>query len=282
MSNRTRKAELAEFARTERAPIPSTLTGNFRRHETFHSSFLENTRDLLVYLPPGYEENVERRYPVFYLHDGQNLFDPATAFIPGQDWRVDETAEHLIRAGEIEPLIMVGIYNTGEHRMKEYTPSLDPAHPQSGKADLYGRFLVEELKPFIDSHYRTLTGGEHTGLGGSSLGGLVSLYLALRFPGEFQRVGAMSPSVWWHRRMILRHVERLPEKPPLRIWLDIGADEGSQHVRYVRQLRLKLEKKGWRPGEDLAFVEAPGAGHTEAAWAERAPAMLRFLFGRNS
>ena len=277
MTKRTRQTEVKEPPRPEPAPVPSTLTGNFRRHETFHSEFLENTRDLLVYLPPDYEDNPERRYPVFYLHDGQNLFDAATAFIPGNDWKVDETAEHLIRAGEIAPLIMVGVYNTGENRMKEYTPTPDPQHPTGGKADLYGRFLIEELKPFIDAHYRTLHGGSNTGLGGSSLGGLVSLYLALRHPGEFGRVGAMSPSVWWDRRRILRYVDALLEKPPLRMWLDIGTDEGRQHVRNARLLRDKLIRKGWTP-DDLAFVEDNGAGHTESAWARRAPDMLRFLF----
>jgi predicted alpha/beta superfamily hydrolase len=278
MSKRSRKTEVAEPPQIDPAPVPSTLTGNFRRHESFHSAFLENTRDVLVYLPPGYDESPERRYPVFYLHDGQNVFDAATAFVPGNDWKVDETAEHLIREGVISPLIMVGVYNTGEHRMKEYTPTPDPAHPDGGDANLHGRFLVEELKPFIDAHYRTQPEGANTGLGGSSLGGLVSLYLALRYPAEFGRVGAMSPSVWWDRRMILKYVDRLLEKPPLRIWLDIGTDEGKEHVRYARQLRDRLVKKGWSSGDDLMFVEDHGAGHTEEAWAKRAPSMLRYLF----
>ncbi len=110
------------------APIPidgkrHTLTGNFRRHERFHSNFLPADRDVLVYLPSGFEDHPDRRYPVLYLHDGQNVFDGATSFVEGQEWHVDETAEELIRKGAIQPLIIVGIYNTGVHRLDEYTPT---------------------------------------------------------------------------------------------------------------------------------------------------------------
>ena len=157
-----------------------TLTGDIRFHHDFHSRFLAHDRDVIVYLPPGYRKTKMKRYPVLYLQDGQNLFDGATSFIPGRDWGVDETAERLIKAGEIEPLIIVGIYNTGMDRLDEYTPTADDRLKKGGSADLYGRMLVDELKPFIDSSYRTNSGHEHTGLGGSSLGGLVSLYLGLK------------------------------------------------------------------------------------------------------
>ena len=258
-----------------------TLTGNFRRHERFHSNFLPSDRDVLVYLPPGYESERNRHYPVLYLHDGQNLFDGATAFVPGQEWHVDETAESLISQGRIQPIIIVGIYNTGHARMDEYTPTTDRRVGQGGKADLYGRMLVEELKPFIDRNYRTQKDTAHTALGGSSLGGLVTLYFGLRYPKVFGRLAVMSPSVWWDKRTIVHDVRHLSNKPPLKIWLDIGTAEGGRPDRTVadvRKLRDALIRKGWKLGEDLEYVEAEGAGHNEGAWASRVGAMLYFLF----
>src|SRR5437588_435457 len=168
-----------------------TLTGDVRLHKSFHSAILNNDRDVIVYLPPGYDADTKRHYPVFYMHDGQNIFDGATSFIPGQEWRIDETAQSLIAAGKIEPLIIVGIYNTGAGRVNEYTPAEDAKYKAGGKADLYGRMLTEELKPFIDATYRTLKSGKHTGLGGSSLGGLVSLYLGLKYPKVFSRLAVI-------------------------------------------------------------------------------------------
>src|SRR6266853_977770 len=178
------------------AQQPHTLTGDIRVQKSFHSTILNNDHDIVVYLPPGYKGGKQKRYAVFYLQDGQHLFDGATAFIPGQEWRVDETAETLISVGKIEPLIIVGIYNTGKDRINEYTPAADEKY-KGGKADLYGRMLVEELKPFIDSTYRTLQGPRRTGLGGSSLGGLVSLYLGLKYPNVFGLLAVVSPSVWF-------------------------------------------------------------------------------------
>ena len=136
-------------------------TDRVQRHHNFISNFVPYRRDLVVYLPPNYEHS-ESRYPVLYLHDGQNLFDPETAYVRGMDWKVDETAEALIRSGEIEPLIIVGIYNTGKHRIEEYTPTRD-RKLGGGHAELYGRMLVEELKPFIEARYRTLRDAHHPG-----------------------------------------------------------------------------------------------------------------------
>jgi predicted alpha/beta superfamily hydrolase len=260
---------------------PHTLTGEFRTHKDFHSRYLPSNRDVLVYLPPGYEANKNERYPVLYLHDGQNLFDGATAFIKGAEWRVDETAQALIEARAIRPLIIVGIYNTGADRIDEYTPSADPKY-KGGKADLYGRLLVEELKPFIDSNYRTLRDAKNTGLGGSSLGGLVSLHLALKYPKVFGRVAVVSPSVWWDKKVIVREVEALKKKTGARIWLDIGTKEGGneaeEHKNNTRGLRDALIARGWREGKDLKYYEAEGAEHNERAWAQRVEPMLKFLF----
>ncbi|HWN98060.1 MAG TPA: alpha/beta hydrolase-fold protein [Blastocatellia bacterium] len=256
-----------------------TLTGDFRFHNNFHSQLLARDRDVIVYLPPRYKKTRLKRYPVLYLNDGQNLFDGATSFIPGNEWRVDETAERLIKSRAIEPLIVVGIYNTGVDRVDEYTPTPDPRKGMGGKADLYARMILEELKPFIDANYRTLSGPKDTGIGGSSLGGLVSLYIALNNPEVFGRVAALSPSVWWDNRIIVRQVNSLEVKPQLRIWLDIGTAEGEA-VKALPLLRDALVEKGWKLGEDLSYYEAPDAVHDERAWAKRVEPVLRFLFPR--
>lgn len=232
---------------------------------------------MVVYLPPNYDLEDWRRYPVLYLHDGQNLFDSATAFA-GVEWGVDETAQRMIQKGTVEPIIIVGIYNTGEQRIDEYTPTIDSRQNRGGKADAYGRFIVEELKPFIDHRYRTKAGPEHTGLGGSSLGGLVTLYLGLKYPYIFSKLMVMSPSVWWDSGFILRYAQSLKAKPSTRIWLDIGSKEGKFTPGYVRQLRDILISQGWRLGTDLKFLEVRGGQHNEQAWARRVEPALKFLF----
>ncbi len=255
-----------------------TLTGEFRAHAKFHSKHLAADRDVLVYLPPDYLRNQNRRYPVIYLHDGQNLFDGATSFVPGQEWRVDETAQSLINSQAIEPLIVVGIYNTGNERVDEYTPVPDARHRAGGKADLYGRLIIEELKPFIDSQYRTKRDAANTGLGGSSLGGLVTLYLGLRYPQVFGKLAVISPSVWWAGQMIIGQVKSLKAKTRQRIWLDIGTAESARAATDTRTLRDALLAKGWRLDKDLKYFEDVGGKHNELAWAARVDPMLRFLF----
>ena len=201
---------------------------------------------------------------------------------------MDETAQSLIAAGKVEPLIIVGIYNTGKDRVDEYTPAPDAKYKIGGKADLYGRMLVEELKPFIDANYRTLSDARHTGLGGSSLGGLVSLYLGLKYPDVFGLLAVVSPSVWWANNYIVKYVEAERKRPPVRIWLDIGTREGSnaeaaqKTVVDARLLKEALIRKGWKPGKDLSYFEAGGAEHNERAWAARVESILEFLFPRRA
>jgi predicted alpha/beta superfamily hydrolase len=251
--------------------------GQLRRHEAFHSEFLEHDRDVLVWLPPGYEApDDDSRYPVLYMHDGQNLFEPDTSF-QGEHWRMGETAAALIAAGEIEPVIIVGIYNTGDHRKDEYTPTRDTKLGGGDAAD-YGRMIIEELKPLIDRTYRTRADAGSTGIGGSSLGGLVSLYLAFTHPRVFQRVAALSPSVWWNWRAILKTVRQSRSKPPLKIWLDMGTAEGKKGLDDARLLKAALVGLGFAVGVDLHYAEYEGATHSETAWAERVGPMLKWLF----
>lgn len=250
-------------------------SGQLRRHEAFHSEFLAQDRDVLVWLPPAYD--ADSRYPVLYMHDGQNLFEPDTAFQKGEHWRVGETASELILAGEIEPLIIVGIYNTGDHRKDEYTPTYD-ARLGGGDADDYGRMIIEELKPLVDATYRTRPDAGSTGIAGSSLGGLVSLYLAFTHPEVFHRVAALSPSVWWNWRAILKTVRQARSKPSLKIWLDMGTAEGKKGLDDARLLKAALVGLGFKQNDDLRYAEYEGATHSEAAWAERVGPMLRYLF----
>jgi predicted alpha/beta superfamily hydrolase len=239
-----------------------TLTGTIRRHRGFPSKILGNRRDVLVYLPPGYRRFSRTRYPVLYLQDGQNVFDAATSF-----------------AGTI----IVAIANTGEDRIHEYAPTpgvIDENAKRKkrskGWARRYGRFLIEELKPYIDKQYRTKPEAEFTALGGSSLGGLLTLSLGLWFPNFFTRLIAMSPSVWWDDQVIVKMVNELDRKLPLKIWLDTGTNEPGWERAHT--LCAALIEKGWHPFEDLHYHEIEGGDHSEGAWAMRVEPALRFLF----
>lgn len=247
------------------------------KHEQFRSQYLRNQRDLIVYLPPGYDDQPQRHFPVLYLHDGQNLFDGATSFIPGMDWHVGQTADEFIQAARVEPLMIVGIYNAGKQRLGEYTPTRAPKLG-GGRANSYAKFLLEEVRPFVQENYRALEGPENTGVGGSSLGGLVSLYVGLRKPHIFGKIAALSPSVWWNERVILRFAAAAPVRPLPHIWLDIGTREGARTVDDVERFRDVLLKKGWQAGRDLHYERVEGAEHNEAAWAQRVGPFLQFLF----
>ncbi|MBY0507917.1 MAG: hypothetical protein K2X03_28655 [Bryobacteraceae bacterium] len=237
-------------------------------------------RQITIYTPPHYGQH-DARYPVLYLHDGQNLFDAQRAFVHGDIWHVKSTADTMIRKGEIEPLIIVGVDHAGAQRIDEYTPTADLRSKRGGQAKAYGKFLIEELKPWIDAEYRTQAGPCHTAMGGSSLGGLVSLYLGFRAPHVFGRLAIMSPSLWWDRAIMLQRLRANIHARRTRIWLDMGTREGRayvQNIKHTRKLRDELVARGWREGEDLAYYEDQGAHHTESAWAHRLPMALRFLF----
>ena len=264
--------------------VKHTLTGIIQSHPQFKSRILRNPRDVLVYLPPGYGRARRRRYPVLYLQDGQNVFDAATSYA-GVEWGADETAQRLIEKKLIEPLIIVAVANTGVHRIHEYAPTrgiIDSSARRKrrsrGWLRRYGRFLIEELKPFIDRTYRTRIDADSTGLGGSSLGGLATLALGLWFPHVFNRLAVLSPSVWWDECVAFRMVGALPNKLPLKIWLDTGTREAGWER--ARELRDQLVAKGWRLDHDLQYTEVEGGDHSERAWAARFEAVLRFLYPR--
>ncbi len=244
---------------------------------SFHSRFLRDDRDINVYLPEAYLTEPSRRFPVFYLHDGQNLIDGRTSYVVNRTWRAGSTADDLIRRGLVEPVILVGVANTGVRRMAEYTPTRALRYG-GGEGGRYGRLLVEDLKPAVDARFRTLPEAVNTALGGSSLGGLISLALGLDYPSVFGKLAVCSPSVWWDNRSVLALVNAAKPRPALKIWLDMGTGEGLRHLRDTDLLHRRLELRGWRDGIDLAYLRVPGAVHDEEAWAARFDQVLRFLF----
>jgi predicted alpha/beta superfamily hydrolase len=259
--------------------------GSLQLHQGFRSRHLDNQRTLAVYLPPGYPARGQR-YPVFYLHDGQNLFDAATAAF-GVAWDADARAEQLIRAGRIPPLILVGIYNTPE-RIPEYTVHYDPRERVGGRGDLYSRFVFEEVKPFIDAEYRTRPEREFTAVAGSSLGGLIALAMARSHHEHFSRCGVLSPSLWWCQEQMLRDLEPEEESAwirTMRFWVDMGTREGrgkqALHpgIQRTRRLIDRFDAAGLLPGRDYYYLEVAGGLHNEASWGARFDKVLLYFFG---
>lgn len=260
-------------------PTPPAVVeaGSLLHFPEIRSRFLPQPHDVIVCLPPGYHEEPDRRYPVLYLHDGQNVFDDLPMSPFGVQWGVDTTARALTYARVIEPVIIVAIGNAGRDRIDEYTPTRDNMHDAGGLADRYGQMLVYEIKPWVDHTWRTRRTARDTAVAGSSLGGLLSLHLGLTHAAIFGKLGLLSPSVWWDDRWIVRQLAAEGRRPDLRIWLDVGTGE-TRMLKGTRLLYRMLLRKGWRIGDDLAYVEADGALHDERAWGERTGLFLRFLF----
>jgi predicted alpha/beta superfamily hydrolase len=259
--------------------------GERHRHHEFPSAFLDNCRTITVALPPGYE-HLHERCPVLYMHDGQNLFDDTEAAF-GVSWNAAATAARLVHAGRIPPLILVGVANTPE-RHEEYTTRRDGREKAGGRGNLYARFVLEEVKPFIDANYRTKPGREHTGVMGSSLGGLVSLTMAQSHHDHFALCGAVSPSLWWAGGRVLDNLAGGDSAwlRGMRFWVDMGTKESGQRghltppIERTRRLIDAFDAAGLSPGRDYYYTEIAGGEHNEAAWAARFDKMLLYLFAR--
>ena len=268
----------ASLRRISPAIASENLLANPRyRVYQFHSAILPEDRQVIVYVPTQYDAEPDRRFPVFFLHDGQNLFDGRTSFVADCTWRAHTTADQLTAANVIEPVILVGIANAGMRRMAEYTPTRDP-RMGGGEGPLYGRLLMQELKPILDAAYRTRPGPADTAVGGSSLGGLISLFLGMEHPEVFGKIAVVSPSLWWHQRKLLDRIYNLQPGPRLRMWLDMGTAEGFGHLRDTDQLHRMLLSFGWKENVDIRYLRVDGAAHDESAWAARFGDILRFLF----
>jgi predicted alpha/beta superfamily hydrolase len=231
---------------------------------------LGNERDVDIFLPPSYSAG-RRRYPVIYMQDGQNLADPDRAF--AGTWKLDECLDALARRG-LETVV-VGVPNKGAERLREYSPFADARHG-GGSGDAYLAFVERTLKPLIDRRVRTRPEREATGMFGSSMGGLISLYAFFRAPETFGFAGAMSPSLWFGGRALIDYVERSGAASG-RLYIDAGTEEGAGTVRDATALARVLERKGYVPGETLSFSEIAGGRHEEAHWAERLVPALEFL-----
>lgn len=256
--------------------------------KNFKSQILNNERDMAIYLPPDYKENIDKSYPVLYMHDGQNLF---TGIEGGSNdkWKVQETADKLILENKVEDIIIVGIYNTPD-RISEYTESYMDKYNAGGKGEDYSRFVASEVKPYIDSNFRTLKDRENTAIAGSSLGGLISFYIGWNYPEIFKKIGAISSSFWWDSNNMQKHIESYKGvKKDLSIWIDVGnAEENSDRnhngiidmVDDARDMVYALNKKGFITHKDVMYYEATSGEHNEASWADRFDQVLLYMFSK--
>ncbi|MCS6898760.1 MAG: alpha/beta hydrolase-fold protein [Polyangiaceae bacterium] len=258
--------------------VTSGVVGIYK--EKFSSKYLAEKRDIWAYLPPTYLENTEARFPVLYMHDGQNLFDKALAF-GGNEWKVDEAMDTAAESGEAREAVVIGVGNTSA-RIYEYTPTPDPEYTPSGGGDNYLMLLMEELKPLVDAELRTLPDPSNTALIGSSLGGLISSYGGVHHPEVFGLIGALSPSVWWDGKMLLGQVASIQGKElrALRVYVDSGDAGPSQDgLANTKLLADQYREVGYQDGVNFLYIVQAGATHSEVFWAQRFPTAAAFLLG---
>lgn len=246
------------------------ITGKVEYHKQMEYTGLF-PRDIIVWLPPNYDKSISEKYPVLYMHDGQNLFDPSTC-LTKIDWQIDEAADSLIKKDEIKPMIIVGIYNT-QQRSLEYSPG-----PIS---DIYKHFVVDKLKPFIDSTYRTIPNRENTFVGGSSSGGTISFMLLWEYPDIFSKAACFSPAFVTKDFNIVTQFETSELSQPIQLYIDNGGVGLESFLQRGIDLMIKmLNNLGYKKDMDYIFILEEQAEHNEAAWAKRVPTMLKYLFGK--
>ena len=269
------------------AACTSTVTGDLHLH-TLKSTIFGNERKIRVLLPARYGDaaNEDRRYPVLYLLDGQNVFDACLSDVSHNEWRADETVRQLVADGKIPPMIVVGVDHAGKDRAREYLPYKDflgnpDMEEPAGK--LFPDFMAKEVMPLVDGQYRTLTGPANTGIGGSSYGGVASLYALLAKPNTFGYGLVESPTLWVGMGQLVRDTSPLAAMPG-KVFVAFGGKEASDPVisekmiGFVRQVETNFHAAGYDATNFRTVVE-PDAEHTETAWANRLPGALTFLFG---
>jgi predicted alpha/beta superfamily hydrolase len=251
--------------------IADAVTGEVLRWAGVRSRHVEHARDILVWLPPGYHHQPDRRFPVLYLHDGQNMFDPRTSFV-GRDWNADGAATKLITRGEVEPFLMVAIYNSPD-RLHEYNPL--------NRGGAYVAFIATEVMPVIDRAFRTARGRGNAVMG-SSMGGLISLAMLWWMPDVFFGAACVSPSLWVLARAggASAWLERHPAPPrDAKLYLDHGTRgaEGRGAV-LAEEVAAFAVRAGLRKSR-VRYVVARGGEHNEVSWGARVHKPLKHLFG---
>ncbi|HSE41479.1 MAG TPA: alpha/beta hydrolase-fold protein [Acidobacteriota bacterium] len=241
-----------------------------RYRRNIHSPLLRHPRDLIIWLPPSYFTKRQKRYPVLYVHDGQNMIDPATSFL-GVTWGLDRVAKRLIKKGTIKEFIAVGIYNTRD-RGTEYSGG------PRGKN--YARFLVEHIKPFIDKTYRTLPDPANTANLGASMGGLIAFLIAWWHPDVVPNAACFSSAFLWKHNSIIKEVRAYKRQKRIRIYLDCGTKELDRHLLPgYKQMVEVLKEKGYKKGVDLEYFFDKDGDHTEKDWSRRLWRPLKFFYG---
>lgn len=266
--------KIATGQSVEMWPFFFHTTGRLVRTPNWHSNILNDNRAIWTYTPPSYDENPAQRYPVVYMHDGQNLFLDSYAF-GGTAWAVQTAMDQGAINGTIREAIIIGVDNDVD-RLSEYTPVADPSYG-GGNAANYVRFLVEELKPQMDLQLRTKPGADDTAIMGSSLGGLVSIWAGLTRPTVFKKVGALSPSTWWNGTWIIVQSSAASGPLPSRIYIDSG-NAGSSNDDVVNTTALANVWKS-KAGVTVQSLVQSGATHSEVYWKQRVPGALAFLLG---
>jgi enterochelin esterase-like enzyme len=244
------------------------------RHD-ISSDWITSPRRITVWTSGGLE-SAGTGVPLLLLHDGQNIFEPDRAHRPGHSWEVAETAERLVADGMIPPMVIAGIDHAGEDRIREMTPT-EGNIEGAGQAARYGRFVVEELVPFLAAEYAVDVRAGRLAMGGSSLGGLVTLAIAQQYPARFGQLLVMSPSLWWDDAVMLDRVKRRRFAPGMRVWLDAGLKEGRLTAVHVRRLRRLLTDQ--LDAGHVKGVQDPEGDHSEDSWRRRLPQALTWLFG---
>ncbi|MBI9073696.1 MAG: hypothetical protein JEY94_19020 [Melioribacteraceae bacterium] len=247
------------------------ITGEVKYHKNFEREDLL-PRDIIVWLPPDYKSSLEKRFPVLYMYDGQNIIDPKTAAF-GIDWQVDETADSLIRQDKMKSVIIVGINNSSD-RTADYSPT--------PKGFMHMRIIVENIKPLIDKTYRTLPDRSNTAIGGSSMGGIAALMLAWEHTDVFSKAICMSPAFKIDYLDYTKAVESFTgKKKDLKIYIDNGGLGLEVRLQPGIDNMIKvLKNKGYTEGKDLKIIIDKNAEHNEAAWAKRIDEALLYMFGK--
>lgn len=287
--NRAPKASAESLDRVEIGLLPpaapatgGTISGDVRLHQVT-SQNLGETRRVWVYLPEGYEKNPDKKYPVLYTCDGEGVFDEKTAH-NGVELGLDEKAAELVAQGKMSEVIIVAVSSggTNKERFRDYAPGVDPKYG-GGQADRYLAFLKDELKPMLDKTYRTETVAEKTGIMGSSLGGLFSLYAGFTAPHTFGLVGAISPSLWHANRDMLHRMLGATQQPN-KVWLDMGTKEqenpqlAADRVQEFQVAELILQERGYQPGQTMFAHLIQDGVHGQRQFKQQAPDLLQSLF----